>query len=613
MGPTYRSVPATLQSTFILRNCRKNPARSAPPNCRRGVPAFILSVLLAGAGCTSSPDNEPSQPTGSTQPDVGAIFTDRARVLGLDFVHFNGMSGERFLSEIMGAGAALFDYDNDGDLDIYLVQGAMLGDGRKIEDAMSPYSGDRPPKDRLYRNDLSETGQIHFTDITQPSGIEALGYGMGVAAGDIDNDGFVDLYVTNLGPNQMWRNNGDGTFTEATDRVLADSLWSVSASFIDYDRDGWLDLFVCNYVNFTTSTHKPCHDPMGAVDYCGPQSYKPYPDRLLRNRGDGTYEDVTAFSQIGSAYGNALGVVVADFNQDSWPDIYVANDGLPNRMWMNQRNGRFKDEGLFSGTAFNQQGRSEGSMGVDAGDFDNDGDDDLFMTHLENETNTLYRNYGSGLFKDDTFETELGNPSRSFTGFGTAWLDFDNDSWLDLLIANGAVHMKDEQVRSGELLPLRETNQLLRNSGNGRYVEVSAEAGTVFRLSEVSRGLAVGDFDNDGDTDAIVTNNNGPVRLLVNNRGSESGWLGVRLVDSTTGGDLYGTRVKCTRKDGRVIWRRVRADGSYCSSNDPRVLFGLGDADGIRALEAFWPDGRHDRWDGARFSINRYYTLSPGT
>ncbi len=542
------------------------------------------------------------------------LFVDRTREVGLDFVHFNGMTGERYFVEMAGAGAALFDYDNDGDLDAYLVQGAMLGPGKTYRDAFFPPQGPLPPRDRLFRNDLVETGVLHFTDVTEAAGLDATGYGMGVAVGDFTNNGYPDLYVTNFESNQMFRNNGDGTFTDVTAAAgTDDERWSTSAAFFDYDRDGWLDLFVGNYVDFTLATYKACYTAAGAVDYCGPISYQPYPNRLFHNRGDGTFEEVSVASGINREYGGLLGVVVADFNGDDWPDLYLANDARANLLWIHQQNGRFENEALLSGVAFNEAGKAEGSMGVDAADFDGDGDEDLFMTHLGEETNTLYRNEGGGFFEDYTFEAGLGMPSRGFTGFGTAWLDYDNDGWLDVLIVNGEVRITESPDRVDDLFPLDQPNQLFRNLGEGLFEEVTEEAGAVFTLSEVSRGAAFGDVDNDGDTDVLVTNNSGPARLLINEVGDRKAWLGLRLVDRAGGSDAYGARVGCTLPDNRTLWRRVRAAASYCSSNDPRVLCGLGAARRIQAIEVRWPDGSREHWDGASFPLNRYYTLVKGT
>ncbi|MFQ5653829.1 MAG: FG-GAP repeat domain-containing protein, partial [Planctomycetota bacterium] len=488
--------------------CDRPAAPGEAPRARDGVSPVSQAPGPEVAGGAGS---DPGAPLGrSPEDDSDPIFTDRAEELGIDFQHFNGMSGEYFFCETVGPGGALFDYDNDGDLDIYLVQGAMLGRGKTLADATPAPRSPLPLTDRLYRNELVESGRLRFTEVTAEAGISGPGYGMGVAAGDINGDGWIDLYVTNFGPNQLLLNNGDRTFRDVTAASgTQDDRWNTSAAFVDHDRDGDLDLYVCAYVDFSYENHKPCYSETSARDYCGPLSYRALPDRLFRNRGDGTFEDASAVSQIVREYGAALGVVCTDLNGDGWIDIYVANDGHPNQCWMNRRDGTFVNEALLGGCAYNEQGKAEASMGVDAADFDGDGDEDLFMTHLTDETNTLYLNDGSGYFDDYSFETGLGVASRAFTGFGTAWFDFDSDGWLDLLIANGAVKTIEALAAAGDPYPLHQKNQLFHNLGNGRFEEITSRAGRVFSLSEVSRGAAFGDLDNDGDPDVLVMNNAG--------------------------------------------------------------------------------------------------------
>ncbi|MGH9381237.1 MAG: CRTAC1 family protein [Thermoanaerobaculia bacterium] len=509
------------------------------------------------------------------------------------------MSGELYFAEMMGAGVGLLDYDGDGDLDVYLVQGHMLGEGKRIEDAIFPPRHPLPLTDRLYRNDthFGENGDIvlRFVDVTEASGIRAEGYGMGVATGDIDNDGWVDLYVTNFGSNQMWRNNGDGTFTDVTERSgTGDPRWGVSASFLDYDRDGWLDLFVGNYVDFRLANHKECAAASGARDYCGPRSYRPEPDRLYHNRGDGTFDDVSERSGIAAARGNALGVVAADFDGDSRLDIYVANDQMPNFLWRNEGDGTFTDDAVLDGVAVNEQGQPEASMGVVAADLDGDRIDDLFMTHLTREKNTFYHNDGGGLFVDTSRASGLGVPSIPFTGFGVGLLDYDRDGWLDLFVANGAVLRIEELLARDDPQPLHQKNQLFRNvtvrPGQGRFSEVTAEAGDVFDLSEVSRGVATGEVDLDGRPDLVVTNNAGPVRLLLNRAGGNHHWLGIALLPAGPPQSLLPVQVEIHRSDGAVLLRRATTDGSYASANDPRIFAGLAQAD-VTKLRVIWPDG----------------------
>ena len=560
----------------------------------------LALALMAPAGCHSDAPARPEPP-----------FVERAAASGLRFVHFNGMTGEFYFAESVGPGGALFDFDNDGDLDVYLVQGGMLDD-KPATAAIFPSVDGVAPRDRLFRNLWVDSGTLAFEDVTERAGIPAGGYGMGVAAGDYDADGWIDLYVTNFDANVMLRNRGDGTFADVT-RVTGtqEPRWSTSAAFVDYDGDDNLDLFVANYVDFTLANHRPCYDETSALDYCGPVTYQPYPDRLFRNRGNGTFEDVTASSQIARAYGAGLGVVASDLDEDGRVDIYVANDGHPNQFWVNRGDGTFEDRALVAGCAFNVDGRAEASMGVDAADFDGDGDEDLFMTHLTDETNTLYVNDGHGIFQDLTYESGLGASSRPYTGFGTAWIDYDNDGWLDLLIANGAVKRIPELARAGDPFPLGQRNQLFRNLEDGRFVERTQTAGAAFEPVEVGRGAAFGDVDNDGDTDVMIMNNSGPVRLLINKVGNANHWLGLRLTDSTGRLDAIGAHVQVVREDGRTLERSVRVAASYCSSNDPRLRVGLGSAGGAAEVRVLWPDGLVEQWFA--LATDRYHELRQGT
>ena len=528
-----------------------------------------------------------------------AIFDEVAEKAGLTFRHYNGMTGKFYLPEIMGAGGALFDYDNDGDLDVFLVQGTVFESNSK--------PNGKPHHGKLFRNDL-DGGKLRFTDVTEKSRIRATGYGMGVAVGDINNDGRPDLYVTNLGSNQMYLNKGDGTFDDVTKSSATDDpRWSTSASFLDYDRDGWLDLMVVNYAEFTTANSPNCYAPTSARDYCTPRVFRAPGNRLFHNKGDGTFEDVTVKAGVDKEFGHGLGVVSADLNDDGWIDIYVANDGDPNQLWINQKDGAFKNEALLAGAAVNRDGKAEAGMGVDAGDFDGNGTDDIFITHLMEETNTLFTNLGEGVFEDRTRETGLGMPGRRFTGFGTLFFDYDNDSWLDLLVVNGAVQLLPELMRKGDPFPLGQPKQLFRNTGNGRFVELVEQAGAGFRSSEVGRGAAFGDIDNDGDTDVLVTNNNGPVRLLLNQLGNRNHWLGLRVVDRS-GRDALGAQVDIVLSKNKILRRRVRTDGSYLSANDPRVLVGLGKVTEVEAVRVRWPDGSVSEWKAP--PVDRYTSIT---
>jgi len=540
-------------------------------------------------------------------------FTDRAAESGLTFTHVNGMSGKFYYAEVIAPGAALFDYDNDGDLDVYLVQGRMLD--RPAAPATAQSS-----KGRLFRNDLvvnqDGTRTLRFTDVTDMSGISATGYGMGVATGDFNNDGCIDLYLTNLGPNMLFRNNCNGTFTDVSKQTRTDDAsWSVSAAFVDYDRDGWLDLFVGNYLDWRVDSSTPCFSPSGRQDYCSPNVYSPQASRLLHNDRGGTFTDVTVASGIAREFGPALGVSTADFNGDGWIDIYVTNDGQPNQMWINQHDGTFRNMGLLSGTALSAHGKAKAGMGVDAGDVDNDGDEDLFVTNLTGEGNDLYVNDGSGLFEEQSARSGLGVASRGYTGFGTAWFDLDNDGWLDTLTANGGVQTIEALRRVNDPFPLHQRKLLFRNLGNGRFEDVTTRGGAAFDLSEVGRGAAFGDIDNDGDVDVLVANNNGQPRLLVNNIGSRNHWIGLRLVGRQTPRDMLGARVGIlrdgtARDDRSTLWRRARSDGSYASANDPRVLVGLGQATRVSRVRVVWPSGTSEEWSDV--AVDRYTTLTEG-
>jgi hypothetical protein len=544
------------------------------------------------------------------------VFDEVAESVGLKFRHYNGMTGKLLLPEIMGSGAALFDFDNDGDLDVFLVQGSVLEASDKPSATLFPWRAPVGPRGRLFRNDLAvrKDGSLKltFTDVTEQSGIVATGYGMGVIAGDVNNDGWLDLYLCNLGANNLYLNNGNATFTDITRKAAVDDpRWSTSAAFVDYNRDGWLDLMVVNYAQFTVAGSPACYAGSTAKDYCGPRSFRPAGNKLLRNKGDGTFEDVTERAGVAKEFGHGLGVITADFDDDGWTDIYVANDGDPNQLWINQKNGSFKNEALLAGAAVNRDGVAEAGMGVDAGDFNGDGTDDIFITHLMDETNTLFVNLGRGTFEDRTREAGLGLPGSRLTGFGTLFFDYDNDGWLDLLVVNGAVRLLPELVIKGDPYPLGQPKQLFQNNGKGQFVEVSAQAGPNFRLLEVSRGAAFGDIDNDGDTDVIVSNNNGPARLLINRLGNRNHWLGLRLLGQKTNRDMLGATVQVELAPKRILFRRARTDGSYCSSQDPRVLVGLGPAKRVETLRIRWPDGSLEEWKSP--AINRYLTLRQGT
>jgi enediyne biosynthesis protein E4 len=554
----------------------------------------ILAALLAlGIICAPPHSAKTAEP----------LFVEAAEASGLTFTHVNGATGQYYMAEEMGAGVALFDYDNDGDLDVFLVQGGELGTGKSAKTAIMS---------RLFRNDLTTAGDkraLHFTDVTDQAGIRWQAYGMGVAVGDYDNDGDLDLFLTSFGPDALFRNNGNGTFTEVTEAAgVSDPLWSTSATFFDYDRDGDLDLFVANYLDFTLTDNKACADSVGARDYCSPRSYHPVPDRLYRNDGNGHFTNITESSGTARADGAGLGVTAGDYNGDGWLDLYVANDATPNQLWINRHDGTFEDQGMIAGVAVNAAGNPEGSMGIASGDVDADGDEDLFVTNIIGETFALYENDGQGMFDDARVRWGVATPTAASTGFGTDWIDYDNDGWLDLFIANGAVNVM-ESLR-GQPNPFRMKRQLFHNTGKRRLLESSPEGGPAFEQAEVGRGAAFGDIDNDGDTDIVVTNNDGPVRLLLNQARRQNHWLQVRLEQAPGNRLGMGAWIAVERPGLPALCRRVKTDGSYLSASDIRAHFGLGSSAAIGAIDVQWPDGVRERWTDVKG--DRLVTLKRG-
>jgi hypothetical protein len=511
------------------------------------------------------------------------FFRDIAEETGLKFQHVSAAAGEYAMPEIMGAGVALIDYDQDGDLDVLLIQS---GDGK---------SGGT----RLFRNELVPSGKLRFTDVTEQAGIRFTGYGMGVAVGDYDNDGFPDIYITGFGQNALYHNNGNGTFTDVTKQTGVDDVrWSTGATWFDYDGDGRLDLFVLHYLDFAARGAKKCYAPTGERDYCTPAIYHGVPARLLCNLGNGKFRDVTLSAGVGTP-SPGLGVIAADFNGDGLVDLYVANDGAANRLWINKGNGTFEDRALVSGVAYSADGLPQAGMGVTAGDPQNAERTDILVTNLAREGVAFYQNDGKGNFQEVSREAGLFQPTFPFTGFGVQWFDYDNDGWPDLFIANGAVTIIEAQ--RGEPYPFHQPNQLLHNEG-GRFRDVSGEAGPALKLSEVSRGAAFGDIDNDGRIDIVVTNNNGPVRLLHNESRNGNHWLTVRLQPES-----YGARIAVLRKGQKTLWGRVHTDGSYLSASDARVHFGLGDQPTVDAVVVYWPDGSVQRVE--RVEVDRLLTV----
>jgi enediyne biosynthesis protein E4 len=576
-----------------MRTGLRRRARIAAIRRRMRIAASI--AVLAGLG-------------GACQRTAGLDdhwFTDATAASGLAFTHHNGRTGQFYYPEVIAPGAALFDADGDGDLDLVLIQS---------RDFTSNGAASPAPQSRFFRNDLQVapdgTRTLRFTDVTEQSGLAPSGYGMGVAAGDVDNDGCVDLLTTSLQGSRLFHNDCRGVFTDISSRSgLATTGWNVSASFVDFDRDGWLDLFVGHYLIWDLSLNTPCYGTSGRRVYCAPQVYRAQQSRLYRNSRDGTFADVTDAAGLATQYGPALGVSTADFDGDGWIDIYVANDREENQLWINRRNGTFENRGLLSGTALGPFGEAKSGMGVDAGDIDDDGDEDLIVTNLTGEGNDLYVNDGTGTFVNASAVSGIGHRSLPYTGFGVGWLDVDNDGLLDLLAVNGAVQIPDSGS-DGATASLGQLNSLFRNLGNRRFEEVTATiGGPGLQRRDASRGAAFGDVDNDGDTDVVVANNGGAAQLLLNAVGQRRHWVGLRL-RSAAGVGALGARVAVTTTNGPTRWRRARADGSYASANDPRVIVGLADNSGPVSVRVIWPGGRSEQW--ARVEIDRYTTLTEG-
>ena len=562
-------------------------------------------LLLASLAVCAWPRK--TRAAGDPPPAAQPIFREVAAETGLNFHHFSGAAGDLLMPEILGAGLALIDYDNDGDLDVYLLQGTQLQPDKK---PLVPPPPGWKPGNRLFRNLLSETGKLQFEDVTEKAGVGHIGYAMGVAIGDYDNDGFQDIYVTNFGRNVLYHNNGDGTFTDVTEEAgVGDPRWSTSAAWVDYNGDGLLDLFVCDYVDFTVRGHKRCYSPSGQPDYCSPIAYHAIPSRLYRNLGNGKFEDVTASSGIGSSYGPGLGVICMDFNGDGLIDIYVANDTAANLLWLNQGDGTFKEAGLDLGVALSADGLPKAGMGVTADDINNDGRLELLVTNLNREGVTLFRSDGQGMYDDDTAQFRLAQPTFGYTGYGTGFFDYDNDGLMDLFIANGAMTIIDSMQSNAT--PYAQKNQLFHNSGEGNgFQEVTADAGESLQLIEISRGAAFGDINNDGAMDIVITNEDGPARLFLNQAGKRNHWLLVRLEIPKLNRFGMGARVGVFRKGEPTLWRHAHTDGSMLSANDVRVHFGLGTNPKIEAVVVHWLGGKKEKWEKVR--ADQIVTLRQG-
>jgi hypothetical protein len=533
-------------------------------------------ILILSLACNSS------DPTERVRPLPEIQFTDISPSSGVSFKHANGKSGRYYFIETVASGGGFIDYDGDGDLDIYLLNGTDI----------PGFEPEEPLSNVLYRNN----GDGTFIDVTEESGVgNEGGYGMGLAVADYDNDGDDDLFLTNFGENVLYRNNGDGTFTDATVQTRLTTprnpMFSTSAAFVDYDRDGHLDLFVCGYVDFTFESNKRCvRDNIRS--YCDPDVYNGVADLLFHNNGDGTFTDVSAAAGIANPEGKGLGVVCGDYDGDGWPDIFVANDRTPDFLYHNNGDGTFTDEALLSGVAYGEDGIARAGMGADFGDYDHNGSPDIYVTNFSMEPNSLFRNNANGTFTETTFGAGVGNPTLTFLAFGTAFFDYDNDGWLDLFAANG--HVIDNVEKFDQSVTYAETNQIFRNNRDGRFTDVSDRLGAPFQVRRVHRAAAFGDMDNDGDIDVLVTNVNGRPELLRNDGGNQQHSLLIGAVGNRSNRNGIGAKITVVAGDLRQH-KEVRTTYSFMSSNDARVHFGLGAYTAVDSIIVDWPSGVQDR------------------
>ena len=528
---------------------------------------------------------------GASQAQLGFHFTDVTSAAGIHFKHNSGAYGGKFLPETLGAGCAFLDYDGDGWQDILLVN-SMDWPGHSRQRSTL----------KLYRNNRNGT----FTDVTRAAGLDVEIYGMGVAVGDYNNDGFPDLLITCVGQNRLFKNTGKGTFVDVTTAsgLGKRQAFSTSAIWFDYDRDGLLDLFVCNYVKWS-----PEHDVFCSLDgknksYCTPEAYVGQTCWLFHNRGNGTFEDVTAGSGIFDSSSKSLGVAMLDYDDDGWPDLLVANDTQPNKLYRNQRNGTFKDVAVEAGIAFSAEGRARAGMGVDVGDFDNSGRQGVAITNFDNEMIGLYRADGKGNFSDIAVPSGVGLPSKTTLGFGCVFADCDLDGSLDLIAVNGHI---DDTVRNVRNVGYAQAPQLFLNDGSGKFREVGAEAGGGFNQAKVGRGLAVGDFDRDGDLDILMTTNNGPAYLFRNDQTAGNRSIRFKLAGTKSNRDGIGARIKLF-SGGVMQTRMIRSGSSYLSQSELPATFGLGKRDNIERVVIDWPSGRSEEYKG--LAGGRSYVVS---
>jgi len=573
---------------------QQTPNRKAMTTALATVGLLGTAVVMGGTIVRSTVHAQPSPPAATGIP---VHFTDVSGAAGITFRHDATMSAEKEYIETMGNGLGWIDYDQDGLMDLYLVQTA----------AAEWYKPPGPLRSALYHNN----GDGTFTDVTEKAGVGAEGlYGQGVAVGDYDNDGYPDMLVTGFGRAILYRNNGDGTFTDVTAKagVADEGNWSTSAGWFDYDRDGYLDLLICNYIQWTPQNNLWCgeHKP-GYRAYCHPDNYRGERLKLYHNNHDGTFTDVSDASGVGKPEAKGLGVVLADFNNDGWPDIAVANDTWPNFLFLNNHDGTFRDVSFTSGVAASEDGKYEAGMGIDAADVDGDGWLDIYVTHLDFELNRLYHNNHDESFDDVTFSSGMGNKATLLSGVSGKLFDYDNDGWMDIFQANGS--MLDNVALYHTEVTWKEPKLMFRNQGGGKFEKVSEQLGPDFMKPIVGRGSAVADFDNDGDLDIAISTSNDRPQLLRNDGGNANHWLEVMLVGVKSNRDGRGAALKLST-EGFVEYRQAEGGMSYMSAQDPRIHFGLGQRKTVESLEITWPSGVVDKL--ASVPIDQIITVKEG-
>ncbi|MDQ6700435.1 MAG: CRTAC1 family protein [Acidobacteriota bacterium] len=544
--------------------------------CAAGIVIAIAAIIAAGP----------------TLPQAGIRFTDVTQSAGIRFTHNSGRAGKKFLPETMGSGAAFFDFDNDGWPDILLINSKdWTPRGRKSLSA-------------LYRNNHDGT----FINATAGSGLDIEMYGMGVAIGDYDNDGKDDIYITAFDGDRLFHNEGNGKFRDVTKTAgIQNANFGTSAAWLDFDRDGSLDLFVANYVQWTPKGDLWCSLDGATKSYCTPESYKGTQSRLFRNLGGGKFEDVSVKAGVGDPNGKSLGVTVLDYNNDGWPDIFVANDTQPNKLYRNNRDGTFTEEGMAAGVAFGEDGVARGAMGADSADYDRSGRPHLLVGNFSNQMLGLYHNEGNGLFVDEAPSSSVGRASLLSLAFGVFFFDYDLDGYQDIFAANG--HIDEEIGRVQPKVQYRQSPLLFRNLGKRKFENVSGSMGAQFNRPMVARGAAFADFDRDGDLDVLITTNHGPAYLYRNDGGNQNHWISIRTVGSKSNRDGIGALVRVESSSGKQ-WNRVRSGSSYCSQSDLALTFGLGRDPNVTAIEIEWPSGTKQRLNN--IAANQFITVDEG-